>query len=248
MRNPIVFTDLDGTLLNHDDYAFASAMPMISRLKRDNIPLIFVTSKTKEECEILQEKMQIDAPFVVENGAAIYGLEAMPIVLGVEVAEIRRFLDRVWDRFGIRAFYQMSVDEVIEVTGFDESNAKLAKARSYSEPFFLSEPSELDALQAEAKESGLKILKGGRFYHCVGGEQDKGRAVQVVCERMGADRTTIALGDNYNDLDMLRVVDIPILMPLPDQSFIRCEIVNVRKAPASGAKGWNAILEEILNG
>ncbi len=248
MRNPIVFTDLDGTLLNHDDYAFESAMPTISRLKRDNIPLIFVTSKTRQECEILQQKMQIDAPFVVENGAAIYGLREMPIVLGVEVVEIRRFLEKVGNAFGVRAFYQMSVAEVMAATGFDETNAKLAKDRSFSEPFFLSDPHQLEALQEEAKEAGLKILKGGRFYHCVGRGQDKGRAVQEIIKRIGADHTTIALGDNYNDLDMLRVVDIPILMPLPDRSYIRCELSSVVKASSAGAKGWGEILEEVLNG
>lgn len=48
-QNIIIFTDLDGTLLDHNSYDFSEALEMLSYIKNHNIPLILTTSKTKIE-------------------------------------------------------------------------------------------------------------------------------------------------------------------------------------------------------
>ena len=68
----IIFTDLDGSLLNHEDYSFAEATPSLDRIKRSGIPLIMTTSKTRREIEPLQREMGIGEPFIVENGGGIF--------------------------------------------------------------------------------------------------------------------------------------------------------------------------------
>ena len=70
-QDMIIFTDLDGSLLNHEDYSFREALPALARIRRSAIPLIFVTSKTRGEVEILQQEMCIREPFIVENGGGI---------------------------------------------------------------------------------------------------------------------------------------------------------------------------------
>jgi mannosyl-3-phosphoglycerate phosphatase len=70
--NCIVITDLDGTLLDHDTYSFAAAMPALRRLKREGIPVIPCTSKTRTEMEYWMSRLQLHGPFVVENGGAVY--------------------------------------------------------------------------------------------------------------------------------------------------------------------------------
>jgi mannosyl-3-phosphoglycerate phosphatase len=241
----IIFTDLDGTLLDHHNYSYDDALPIIEKIKAKNIPLIFTTSKTKQECEILQNKMGIDMPFIVENGAAIYGLDEV-VVLGLRVEIIREFLEQFKEKFGIKAFYDMSVEEVMQKTGFDKTNALLSKQREFSEPFLMEDESRIVELKRVAKKSGLKVLKGGRFYHLVGQDQDKGRAVLKVLQMMGLDKRSIALGDNYNDLDMLRVVDQPVLIPYKEGEYIKTDIKNLIKAPHTGSKGWAEVLGEII--
>ncbi len=49
-RPTLVFTDLDGTLLNHDDYSWEAARPALEELQRQSIPLILVSSKTGWRC------------------------------------------------------------------------------------------------------------------------------------------------------------------------------------------------------
>ncbi len=68
----VVFTDLDGSLLDFDHYSFEGARLSLERLKRHHIPVVFTTSKTRREVEVLRQEMGIDAPFIAENGAAVY--------------------------------------------------------------------------------------------------------------------------------------------------------------------------------
>jgi mannosyl-3-phosphoglycerate phosphatase len=240
----IVFSDLDGTLLNHNDYSFEEAREMLSFLKEKNIPLIFTTSKTKKECEILQKEMEIDSPFIVENGACIFGFDE-PILLGLTYEKIREFINEVKDEFAIRGFSDMSVSDVMEYTGFSYELSIRAKSRDFSEPFLIYDERKLSALEYLAEKRGMKILKGGRFYHCVGIDQDKGKAVSKVLERF-SNLKSIGLGDNYNDIDMFNVVDIPVLIPRFNKKYIEYEKDGLVKSPFRGAKGWNESLKRIL--
>ncbi len=243
--NYIIFTDLDGSLLNHEDYSYKEALPMLSFIKDHNIPLVFTTSKTREECEILQSQMGINAPFIVENGAAIFGFEEV-IQLGLPFSKISTFSQKYKEEFGLLLFSDMKVEDVMEYTGFDYASAAIAKSRDFSEPFLPKDEEKLTALEKIAELSGLKILKGGRFYHLVGIAQDKGVAVKKVLS-LFPNKTSIGLGDNYNDIEMLKVVNIPILIPHHEGRYIDISIENLIKAPFKGSLGWNESLKKILS-
>ena len=68
----VVFTDLDGTLLDSEDYSFRAALPALKHLKRNNVPWIMVTSKTRAEVEHWRTVLGNDHPFIVENGGAAF--------------------------------------------------------------------------------------------------------------------------------------------------------------------------------
>ena len=72
MKKAIIFTDLDGSLLDHRTYSYSAASPMLATLKKNKIPLIPVSSKTFDEIIILRRRLNNNDPFIVENGAAIY--------------------------------------------------------------------------------------------------------------------------------------------------------------------------------
>ncbi len=136
MERYIIFTDLDGTLLNHEDYTYAEAKPMLAWLKLQGIPVVFTTSKTRKECTLLQDEMGVNDPFIIENGAAICRREETLEVLGAPYAKIRACLEEFKERFSLLPFFDMSVEEVMERTGFGYIEAQIAKEREYSEPFF----------------------------------------------------------------------------------------------------------------
>ena len=64
----LVFSDLDGTLLDHQSYSFQGAEKALQRLLHHSIPLILTSSKTRAELETLREKLGLHTPFIAENG------------------------------------------------------------------------------------------------------------------------------------------------------------------------------------
>ena len=50
MKRYLIFTDLDGTLLDHDNYSFGNNKKIISTIINNKNEIIFNTSKTFSEC------------------------------------------------------------------------------------------------------------------------------------------------------------------------------------------------------
>ena len=261
----IIFTDLDGTLLNHEDYSFEDAKPALNKLKLNKIPLIIVTSKTRKEVEVLQKELQIEEPFIVENGGGIFFPKKYShfklincfskdgyrvIQLGKSYEEIREFVEKVKDMFGITGFGDMTVDDVVKYTGLTYEKAELAKEREFTEPFLIKDESKIPQLQKLAEKEGIKITKGGRFYHFIDENQDKGKAVEMTIrifkENLNKNILSVGLGDSQNDIPMLKKVNIPVLIPKPDGSYEEVEIPNLIKAPYPGSKGWNSVVNSIV--
>lgn len=257
----IIFTDLDGTLLNHDDYSFEDALEAIELLKKRDIPIIFTTSKTKIEVEILQNKIGIKEPFITENGAAIFfpkdykGLNISTLKdyedykilqLGKTYAQILNFYNQYKEEFGMFGFSQMDNKEVAYYTNQDEKSASYSKARDFTEPFLLKDPSKLENLKNLALTYKIKITKGGRFYHLIGEKQDKGiavkQAIKIFSKLYNTNINSIALGDGQNDIVMLEQVNIPIVIKAHDDTYIEVDIKNLQKSTFKGPKGWNEMV------
>ena len=231
----LVFTDLDGTLLDSNTYSFTAAEDAISFMKANGIPLIPCTSKTHTEVIVLRKKLGINDPFICENGSAVYIEKAyfadfIPaseekdgfniIVLGKKYEEVVAFLNELKERYALpaRGFHEMETEEIAALTGLSAEESLLAKQRSFSEPFILpqDEGDKLDKLLPLIKNRGFRLLRGNRFYHLLG-QSDKGKALlylKNLFEEYGSGKTyqTIAVGDSLNDLDMLKVADIPVLV------------------------------------
>ena len=67
----MVFSDLDGTLLDHDGYSFEAAKPALAALAERAIPVVPSTSKTLVELEKLSVEIGLSGAAIAENGAAI---------------------------------------------------------------------------------------------------------------------------------------------------------------------------------
>ena len=250
----IIFTDLDGTLLDHNNYSFKDALPMLDFLISNRIPLIIVTSKTETEVIRIQKLLKINEPFIIENGAGIIipcneGYEI--ISMGFDYAHIRSCFLKYARSIAIRGFFDMKDEEVAKYTGLSVEKASDAKKRTFTEPFILEDESRLDELRSMANEDDLDIVQGGRFYHLITKGQDKANAIKFLIDdyqkQSDENFKTVALGDSANDLTMLQSVDTPVLIPHPDGSFIPCDIHNLIKAPFPGPKGWNAVLKEYFD-
>ena len=91
-----IITDLDGTLMDHN-YDITPAKKTINMLSEMHIPVIPCTSKTASEVRHFREENGLSDPFIVENGAAIYGTyidnsSEWELVLGKSYKELKVIL------------------------------------------------------------------------------------------------------------------------------------------------------------
>ncbi|MBW1781464.1 MAG: HAD-IIB family hydrolase [Deltaproteobacteria bacterium] len=68
----LIFTDLDGTLLDHDTYGWEAAIPALEACRKKRVPVILASSKTRAEMDILRRRLSLSSPFISENGGAIF--------------------------------------------------------------------------------------------------------------------------------------------------------------------------------
>ncbi len=273
LSQPVIFTDLDGTLLDHETYSFSAAVPALEILNERGIPLVFCSSKTRAEIEYWRDKIGNRHPFISENGGGIfiplsYFAEddvraAVPrpkivdgyhvLVLGTTYRVLREALrDLQVSGFDIKGFGDMSAPEVAEITGLSRKEAELAKKREFDEPFVLQgDKVNLKALLASVREKGLRWAQG-RLYHLMG-DHNKGGGVDVLkllYRRQYGTIITIALGDSPADLPMLEKVDYPILVRnYRGEHDPTITMPNLIKADGVGPEGWNrAVIELIRKG
>ncbi len=265
----LVFTDLDGTLLDHHTYRWDAARPALERLARAGVPVVLCSSKTRAEMTGLQERLGLRGPMVVENGGAVILVGSGPLetafpdrlggvparVFGTPYPRLREALDGL-RRLAVgrlRGFGDAAPDEIARWTGLAVAAAVAAAAREFDEPFLWEpEPSPGEVARAEAwlAARGLGLTRGGRFWHLTG-DNDKGRAVRWVTDAVAAAAgrrpRTLALGDGPNDLPMLAAVDTGVLVARPDGTHLPDAPPEIRREPGIGPEGWRRAVEEWLD-
>ena len=244
----VIFTDLDGTLLDAQTYSFDAARPALERIRALRIPLVLASSKTRVEMEIWRERLGNRDPFIVENGGAAI-LEGETVVFGDPYPDLVAALRAAAAESGcaIRAFHQMDDGEVSALTGLPLDDARRARAREYDEPFQIL-AGEPEQLQAAIERRGKRWTAGGRFYHIMGGN-DKGKAVRAIADwyrRRNAGERTVAIGDSWNDVPMLQAADTAIVLPSAQAERMLAAVAGARPAPEAGPAGWNAALIALL--
>ena len=146
----LVFSDLDGTLLDLKDYSFDEAKRGLSLLEREGVPLVLVSSKTRAEIELWRKRFSNSHPFISENGGGIFipkdyflwtvgGWEEERGYclrrLGINYPELRGAVERIRSKgVRVRGFGDMEPEEVAELTGLSLFEAKLAKEREFRNP------------------------------------------------------------------------------------------------------------------
>ncbi|MGH1368619.1 MAG: HAD-IIB family hydrolase [Maritimibacter sp.] len=248
----LVFSDLDGTLLDHDTYSFEPARPILRRLADMGAGVILATSKTAAEVAPLRAKMALeDWPAIVENGAGLLPEGTALSPQNPIYEDLREALTTL--PHGVRALFvgfgDMQAEEVSAATGLSLEDAHLAKQRCFSEPglFTGNALQEADFLAALAPH-GIQARRGGRFLTLSFGAT-KADQMETLISRFAPSRT-IAIGDAPNDIEMLERADLGILIPNPHAPDIPQLLGEtngtVRRAPSPGPTGWAAMMGDII--
>ncbi len=273
MRRLVLFTDLDGSLLDNVTHSFEPARAALELLRALSIPLVLVSSKTQSEIEEVRARLDSRAPFVVENGGAVFvpyryfgdsfgkvmaraGYEV--IEFGTPYARLRSALSDISAKTGVelRGFGDMTPEELAERTGLSRQAALLAKQRAYDEPFLIGGPSSATSRVLRGiGDQELRWTRAGRFHHLTG-RNDKGMACQLLAhwyrrkwfhDSARHDVVTVGVGDSLSDVPMLEQVDIPILVQRADGTYDKdVRVRNLTHANGPGPVGWSLAVSDLL--
>lgn len=259
----VVFSDLDGTVLDGATYSFERSLPQIRRLQENRVPIVFCSSKTRAEMEPVRHEIGVADPFIVENGSAMLLDEGyFPFEVGEEDRGLRRVemaerlatvtprLEAVLAAAGIehRTFAEMTPEEISKDSGLSLEQAANAKKREYTMSLRFPRREEMLRAASAISESGLTCYVGGR-YLTVGWGGNKGAAVREMTglfTKAFGRVTTYAFGDGENDLSMLAAVDVPILVQSSKGVWTETALENVVRIPLVGPEGFVKGVEEVV--
>lgn len=248
----VIFSDMDGTLLDHDTYSAKAAHPALNRLARLQIPIVLVSSKTHAEIATWQRQLGLAHPFVTENGSAIhlpegYFQRPLPPTRSVSRDAIGKVLAELREEFTFTSFRDLGTAGIVQQTGLDRDAAALANQRQASEPLVFEQTDRLEEFRDRLRPHGLKAQFGGRFLHVMG-ETSKGHALRRLMTAYATDYgrdTSVALGDGPNDASMLEVADFAVVIKGAKPVELRRQS-GILRPNAPGPAGWNEAIDQLF--
>ncbi len=253
-----IFTDLDGSLLHRDTFKFDPIKNYIKNLVNDGIFIIPNSSKTEKEIESFNEELGIQLPYISENGSSIHGLNLInnnfpnKIVLSREKEElIKIFNDKIPEQLKDKCTQVLKIDkkEQEKIFGLKDNKLKDALNRKYTSPFlFRGDKNEKNKLLKILNSNLLTLQEGGRVLNLcdnINKVKSMNRVIKIL-KKTEDKIKTIAVGDNYNDLDMLKNCDIPCLVFNDQFKLDKINVENLIFSNKPSPEGWADVIKTAL--
>ena len=254
----IIFTDLDGTLLHRDTFEFDGIKDYVKDLTSKGIVIIPNTSKTQVEIEDFNKKLNLNLPFISENGSAIFGLDNINknfpnnIVLSREKEiTFKVFQKKIPENLRSKCKIITKMEKKIqkEIFGLSDKSLKNVLNRSYSTPIlFKGNGEQKKDLFKTVKTIGLSLHEGGRVIN-ICDNVSKVKAMNKVLKIIKKTENkikTIGVGDNYNDLEMLKNSDFACLVFNDKFLMEPININNCIVSKQSAPLGWEEVVKLAL--
>jgi mannosyl-3-phosphoglycerate phosphatase len=249
---------LDGSLLHRDNFKFDEIKDYIKNLIDNGVIIIPNTSKTEKEIEEFIKELGKELPFISENGSSIHGLNLInanfpnKIILSRDKEELIKIFDsKVPDNLKAKCKFisEMNSKQQNNIFGLQGNNLKNALNRKYTIPFlFEGDNLEKNKLLKILKSSSLTMQEGGRVLN-LGDKTDKVKSMNQVLKiyrKVENKIKVIGVGDNFNDLDMLRNCDIPCLVFNDQFKQDQININNLIFSNKPSPEGWADVIKTAL--
>ncbi len=254
----LIFTDLDGSLLHRDTFKFDEIKDYLKQLISKGIFIIPNTSKTEKEILEFNNELGSSLPYISENGSAINGLDLLNSNLPKELilsrekdSLIKIFRELVPVNLQNKCKWLSEMDKKKQslIFGLENDKLKMALDRKYTIPFlFEGNKSERNELSKIVKNKGIALQEGGRVINLTD-KVNKAKALQVFVrffKKNNKNVKTIAVGDNYNDLDMLKTSEFPCLVFNDKFTLDEIPIKNLITTNKPSPEGWADVIKKAL--
>ena len=265
LRQLIVFTDIEGSLIDIQTQRWDAASAWLNRLVEHGVPIVLCSSKTAAEMILLQKELNIGPhPLIAENGAVIqlddtwHDDEAWPrMILGSPHEEITHVLNQLRETEGFKftTFSDVSEQTICELTGMNMEHAALARLHEASETLIWRDSDErMQQFEDTLNSLGMQFVQGARFWHVLDQRGGKDQAVTLLRNRYqareGFRRTAIGLGDGPNDAPLLDSTDYAVVIKGLNRMGISLKNdtpERVFHTQSGGPEGWREGLDYWLS-
>jgi len=255
----IIFTDLDGSLLDKDTFEFHEIEDYFRDLVSKGIKIIPNSSKTKAELSNFNIQYNLNLSFIAENGSSIHGLnlihENLPnnIFLSRTVDEIYKIYNQnVTDNLKEKITFILNLksNEQQEIFGLSLEKMNLAIKRDHSIPIqFNGTEIEKNEFIKIINNSGLTIQTGGRIMNIcdnVNKSKAMSKTMELINKEIDNEIITIGVGDNQNDIDMLKQSDYACLVKNDKFDSSLVDIDNLIKSTEPSPRGWADVIKTAI--
>lgn len=253
----IIFTDLDGSLLDRKKFHFGIAKQYIHELIARGILLIPNTSKTEEEIKSFLKELNIKIPFISENGSAIHNINLIKKTLPkkITLARPKKIIYKIFNKNIDKSIiekcdfvFKMTKKNQTKVLGLKGKKLEASLQRKFTFPFvFKGSSKQKQILLNNSNKLGISFQDGGRVIN-LGDKVTKGLALKKIVKLLKQNEkkklSTIAVGDSINDISMLNYSNYPCII---SNRSIKIKNKNTLFTNKPAPMGWITIVKKAMN-
>jgi Cof subfamily protein (haloacid dehalogenase superfamily) len=234
MEVKIVFSDIDGTFLTSDHKVTEKTEKAVKKLLEKKIPFILVSGRMPEAIYPITEKIGIKIPIICYNGGLIL-TEKEEIIYSekMKAEDTQKILNEISKNYSqvtvnyysgrkwyVKDIKNERVIREMEITKAKAENANFEELiKNDILPNKLLIMSDTEMIEKMENELGKKfpelniIHSSKHLLEIMDKSVNKGKAVEIMLKHYNfLPENSIAFGDNYNDIDMIKVVGCGVIM------------------------------------
>ena len=240
MKCNALILDLDGTVLGPDEKISPAVVEAVRRIAR-MIPVCIATGRERGHVLSYSNELGLSAPQMSDNGALILdpatgeALWSAPLEEDLAMRTARAIIDSGWEFIATH-----SNGTITNITDLDRWDLTRISALD------LCESLADKVVERMSGEAGLEAVKVWLPYNGLWAVDftrvgvNKGSTLRELCRLLGVETSqTIAVGDSFNDVSMLRTCGLGIAMGSSPQ-----EVRDVA-AHIVGSVGEDGVVEAI---
>jgi Cof subfamily protein (haloacid dehalogenase superfamily) len=235
----VVFSDIDGTLLNSNHQITSSTKKIIRRVIQKEIEFILCSARMPSGMKAIYNDLNIKSPIICYNGALVLektgGNGNSEILYSATISQIEAnkiydFIKRKFSNvsFNLFSYDQWLVEDKDEKWTKQESeiiqvqpqviNVKkhIAKDKAVHKILCMGESRYISELESELKNSLLNVCchrSKDTYLEITSTNASKELGIKAIKEFLGVESEEVmAIGDNYNDMAMIEYAGIGVAM------------------------------------
>lgn len=230
MEIKAIFMDMDGTLLKSDHTVSDKLRNKLNELEEKGIKVFISTGRPFASTEKYAREIGIKNPVIVFNGAMVTDPVTGEAVFedAIDPEDVQKLIKISRERgvhlnlySGGKVFFEQETEEgfaYVKKTGMEYVFESLENFSGKKSPkgLFMGTGEVLTELKKELEEKIPQLdfmFSHPTYLECLKKGVNKGRAVKAMIDRYGIrEDETMAFGDQWNDLEMLKLVKYGYLM------------------------------------